>query len=493
MADMANLIDITSNILSQNTICFETREINQELIPNPIQNANFGIINFTAITSEEIYEEIDFLFVIDCSGSMSYACSDGISKMNHIIHTLKNIILFFHEHPNININITINAFDTTIYPIVSRTKVTDYNFNKIIYKIEKIVPRGSTNIEYALKKSSNIINNLLNEFPTNNINHIFMTDGEANEGSKDIALLQSILNPRVTNTFIGFGIDHDASLLNAISSINKGAYHFIDKLDSAGLVYGEILHGILYKLITNSEIIIENGLVYDFKTNKWVNSLSIGDIASEANKIYNIISNVPNKCKVNIKGSVGDLVVLFPSSLNETSDLTNQIYRQRTLQLLYEVNDFCNRKRTYDDSHDDNILYFEHENTFEHENNDLQIKLTNFIQEIKKYITDNNLEEDKFLKNLCDDIYVCYRTIGTRFGTMFCTARQTSQGTQRQYTASSITEDIYNSPRIPVLNRQIIQHDMSNFDDTPYLTPQATEVMREISKIVKHSDYTQEY
>jgi hypothetical protein len=80
---------------------------------------------------------------------------------------------------------------------------------------------------------------------------------------------------------------------------------------------------------------------------------------------------------------------------------------------------------------------------------------------------------------------------------MFCTARQTSQGTQRQYTASSITEDIYNSPRnsprIPVLNRQIIQHDMSNFDDTPYLTPQATQVMREISKIVGHSDYTQEY
>ena len=184
---------------------------------------------------------------------------------------------------------------------------------------------------------------------------------------------------------------------------------------------------------------------------------------------------------------------MFPSSLIKTSDLINQIYRQRTLQLLYEVNDFCNRKRTYDDSHDDNIQYFELENTFEHENNALEIKLTNLIEEIKKYITDYNLEEDKFLKNLCDDIYVCYRTIGTRFGTMFCTARQTSQGTQRQYTASSITEDIYNSPRIPVLNRQIIQHDMSNFDDTPYLTPQATEVMREISKIVKHSDYTQEY
>jgi len=139
---MANLIDITSNILSQNTICFETRDINPEQIPVPIENAKFGILNFTAVTTGETSEELDFLLVVDCSGSMSDACSDGRSKMQHIIHTLKNMVLFFHEHPNTKMNITINAFDTQIYPIVTRTKITDENLNEIIYKIEKIIPRG---------------------------------------------------------------------------------------------------------------------------------------------------------------------------------------------------------------------------------------------------------------------------------------------------------------------------------------------------------------
>ena len=127
---MANLIDITSNILSQNTICFDSRNINTEHITFPIQDAKFGILNFKAVTAEETSDELDFLFVVDCSGSMSDKCSDGRNKMQHITHTLKNMIMFFNEHPNIKINVTVNAFDTRIYKIIERTKITDENINE---------------------------------------------------------------------------------------------------------------------------------------------------------------------------------------------------------------------------------------------------------------------------------------------------------------------------------------------------------------------------
>jgi len=528
---MANLIDITTNILSQNTICFETRNINVEQIPVPIQDAKFGILNFVAVTAQETKDEIDFVFSVDCSGSMSDQCADGRSKIQHIIHTLKNMIIFFHEHTNANINITINSFDTQIYPIVFRTKITDENLGLIIDKIEKITPRGSTNIEFALRKSAEEINYLKELFPDNIIYHIFMTDGEATDGSKDINVLQSIVHPDITNAFIGFGAEHDAALLHAISSVGKSAYYFIDKLESAGLVYGEILHGIIYKLLEDSEIIIENGLVYNYKTNTWVESLKIGDIVSEANKIYNIISDNPDECKVNIKGTLSDLIILFPSTLIDPLDLTRQIYRQRTLQLLYEVNDFCNRKRAYESSHDTGIFNIFIGNiddiafqTLEDEKKNIKFKLYNLIEEMKKYMTDNNLEENKVLKNLCDDIYICFRTFDSKFGMMYCTARQTSQGTQRQYTASSIevTEDIYDTNRtirqrnhtraldidIPQLYRQtnavqfydlpdefelpIVQHTMSDFADTPYLTPQATQLMREISRPFEPNHYDEE-
>jgi len=533
---MTNLLDITHNVLSQNCFCFEIRDINPEQIPVPIQNAKFGILNFIAVTAEETSEENDFLFVVDCSFSMSEKCADGRSKMQHIIHTLKNMVLFFYEHPNVKVHFTIDAFDTQFYHIVTRTKITDDNLNEIINKIEQIKPLGSTNIEFALIKSAEQITYLQTQFPKNIINHIFMTDGEATDGSQNIDELQSIVNPNITNAFIGFGIGHDSSLLNGISSIGKSAYYFIDKLESAGLVYGEILHGIVYKLITSPEIIINNGLVYDYKTNTWVQSLKICDIVSEANKTYNIISSDPENCSVNIKGNINDIIVSFPATQIETVDLTTQIYRQRTLQLLYEANDLNSRNRTYNNSIDVRFIRFS--NTiqpavldFQEENKNFKLKLANFIEEIKEYMIDNNLTEDKFLKNLCDDIYICYRTFGTKFGTMYCTSRQTSQGTQRVYTTSYIedtpTQDLYrNTYPIPGLYRQvasattthpslftqlgsiqlddqldeqfhyetdlpILHHEVSDFVDTPYLAPQATQIMREISRPT--ANFTEDY
>ena len=53
---------------------------------------------------------------------------------------------------------------------------------------------------------------------------------------------------------------------------------------------------------------------------------------------------------------------------------------------------------------------------------------------------DNNLNDDKFMKNLCDDIYISYESIGTKFANMFINSRQTSQGKQRLTTISSITD-----------------------------------------------------
>lgn len=533
---MADLIDITTNVLSQNTICFETRNINPELIPVPIEDAKFGILNFIAVTAEENSEEFDFLFVVDCSGSMSDQCSDGRSKMQHIIHTLKNMILFFHEHPNVKVHFTIDAFDTKIYHIVTRTKITDENLNEIIHKIERIIPRGATNIEFALRISAEQITYLQTQFPQNTINHIFMTDGEANEGLKNIDELKSIVNPNISNAFIGFGIGHDALLLNGISSVGKSAYYFIDKLENAGLVYGEILHGFIYKLITSPEIIINNGFVYDYKTNTWVQSLKIYDVCSESNKTYNIISTEPENCSVNIKGNNNDMIVLFPATQIQNADLTRQIYRQRTLQLLYQANDLNHKNFSYENLTNNTIFNRFDVTTefepldFQEENKNFRLKLANFMEEIKKYMTDNNLTEDKILKNLCDDIFICYRTFGTKFGTMYCTARQTSQGTQRVYTTSSVEEDIYptltlrNVQRIPRLHRQVhhtmtppilfrqtnsvnideqfpddydlpvLHHEVSDFNDTPYLTPQATQIMREISRPVDdlNDEYTQE-
>lgn len=515
---MANLIDYTTSNIYLNNVCFENKNIDNEKIPLPIENVKFGILNFKAVKMSETRKELDFIFVIDCSGSMSDICSDGKSKMQHIIHTLKNMIMFLYEHVAINTNITINAFDIKIYKIIERTKITHENLDEIITKIDRIRPLSSTNIEYALRKTAEYIRELKTNFPLNVINHIFMTDGKATHGSNEITLLKSLIVGYVLNAFIGFGIEHDADLLNGIGSVGKSSYHFIDKLENAGFIYGEILHSIIYKILTDCKIHLTNGLIYDFETNTWVSNLKIGDIISEASKTYNIVSTNPDEFSANIQGNLDNLVVLYPSIKINNADLENHIFRQRTLQLMYEVNDFYNRKKielnpTWKMP---GILIEKMANNFKTEGNSLKRKLSSFMDEMKNFMIKNNLSDDKFMKNLCDDIYICFQTFDTEYGTMFCRARQTSQGTQRQYTVSNtlnIEKDSKLNPRInfhrinfhrhsrqniTCVQRQtnvidvdqedlnnndiiILNHEVSGFDETPYLTPQATQVMRYVS------------
>jgi uncharacterized protein YegL len=497
-----NLIDISRSILSKNIVEFDpTISFNVETISTSPQT--FGILNVKSITSNETTDEIDILLIVDCSGSMSDKCSDGKNKMQHIIYTLKNIVNFIHKHPNVNIHVTIFAFDTTIYNIVERTRITRDNLPKILMNIDQLKPLGSTDIELALKYTKDEIVKLTDNFPNTIIYPIIMTDGQATEGCTNHQFLQELVDPTILNTFIGFGLQHDASLLHHLSSVGKSEYYFIDKIENAGLIYGEILHGILYKLITNVKIFIENGLIYDYKNNSWVNTLEIPDIVSEANKVFNIISTDTENCKIFVKGNVGDLITVFPAIINEEpTNLKNHLYRQRTLELLYEVNNLNKQqkqlKRNIFDTID-NIDTFTDNPPFLHENKSIKLKLNNLFDELKKYIMENNLENDIMLKRLCDDIYISLRTFGTEYGMMYSTSRQSSQGSQRQYTASKPTINVTNYCRVPCLQRQT-NDPLNTLDSLDaldwksveveiaegvnsnlYLSEQATQIMHEIN------------
>ena len=534
---------------TNSTISFEANTIADDgKIKTPIEGAHFGILNLTAISTSKTPLEQEVVFVIDQSGSMSDMCTDGRSKMQHIIHTLENMILYFHDNALTNINISVFSFDNEFRQIVERTKITLENLQEICSKIHTLRPLGGTNIEMALIKSGIKINEIMESYPSHVMNHIFMTDGEATEGTRDKNILKELVNTHIHNAFIGFGSHHDSNLLSCLASNKKSGYYFIDALEKAGLVYGEILHGILYKLLTNVEITMENGLVYDYKTNTWVTNLEVADIVGEANKIYHIITNVPDDCEAFIKGTHdGETFTLAMGKLHEAeADYTKYRFRQRTLHFLFQANEL--EKRKYANTHYPltllSILGAKFIDESEHINikKDGQIlkqKMYEFFEELKKYMEDNNLKDDKFLKNLCDDIYISYKTHGTKYSGMYTTARQTSQGTQRCYTVSQTPNELPNydatddtfpfiswnnnhvfslrnniMPQPPNLRRHgkrnitrmtsdqnilnefadddnipILHHHVSDFDDTPYLTPTAARLMRDVSYGPSHEEF----
>jgi len=541
-----------NNLFTTHSIKFDVNNLNKDQIhiPHNIiinKDTKFGILNLKAISSPLTKKKLEFIFMVDCSGSMSDICSDKRSKMQHIIHTLKNMIIFFKENPDLNVHVTIMTFDNNIYTIVERSLVNVDTFDKIISSIDKITPRDSTNIELALKTTMLYASELKEKYSDSNIIHIFMTDGQATTGNMSHSVLSCYIDNTISNSFIGFGMDHDAVLLNAISNNDNCSYYFIDKLENAGIVYGEILHGCVYKFIENVTITVKNGMIYNFKTNTWGETLKIGEIVSEMTKTFHIITPKPSECSIFIYGNnvIQENVIqenvleeLKESSRNinieicgeEYEDLTKYVYRQRTQQLLYKINEFLEKDRIlnnnaetlYDEKMNmENNEKMNMENNLKEEKKILKKNLYNLFKELKKFMNDNNLKYDILLKNLCDDIYICYRTFGTIFGNMFCTARMSSQGAQRAYTATHIPEDIvdedilvrqytlqrsngitrnnyrkyyndYEDEDTKILNEyedeyndikilNELQHEISDSIYTPYLSPTLTKMMRSVS------------
>jgi DNA mismatch repair ATPase MutL len=126
-----------------------------------------------------------------------------------------------------------------------------------------------------------------------------------------------------------------------------------------------------------------------------------------------------------------------------TLNFVNYAFRHKTLTLLGEVKQ-CQEK--YDEK------YFGYENI-----SAVKSKMQELFDEMRAIYMSTN---DKFIKMLCDDIHIAMKTIGTRYGQMCISSRQTSQGTQRIYTVNTTPLD-----RVKVNTRSSTYDSDSDSDD----------------------------
>ena len=431
----------------------------------------FGIFNLHVRSEIPITRKhLHIFFTIDGSGSMSDICVDGRTKMQHIHYTLENMIRIFHENPECNVSIHVQSFDTKIEKhIQDVSNIKEEILESLINKIQKIRPGGSTNIEVALNSATQQITEYKLAYPEHEVIHLFLTDGEITDGSRDMVLLKTILPDDCANIFIGYGLEHDSQLLSFLGNKKDNDYRFIDALEKAGLVYGEIIHGILYKAITDVTIKPYGCEIYDFQSNEWSDELMIGNLLSEQKKTYHIRSKTPETGYITVLGrtivktkqfqilseEIEEQTKVHPVvSLFETN-LTTYMFRQRTQELLYEARQYSEKTKI---NVNVGLLHLHHPNlldelprdinTVESERSLIKNKLSEFRSLMLKYMKDNQLETDPIMKMLCDDIYICIRTIGTTVGNMFSCARQTSQGRQQTYACSAVDSADDSDPRI---------------------------------------------
>uniref|UniRef100_A0A6C0IRX8 VWFA domain-containing protein n=1 Tax=viral metagenome TaxID=1070528 RepID=A0A6C0IRX8_9ZZZZ len=474
-------------------------EFHDETIANPCNNTDtcndeylFGVLSFTLtnkclndndndndnVNDTDIINNVNldckkhihFVFNIDHSGSMDDECKDGRTKMRHIIYTLENMLKVCYEkvkkekQKGVSVSIYVQIFDDIVTPIITNvTNIEDHNITDLIEIIRKIEPLGSTNIGEALDMVAIHINDYTKLYPDNEIIHILLTDGEITCGAFHLNVLKAKLPElaNCTHIFIGYGKTHDSKLLSNLANVKRGHYRFVDILENAGLVYGEIIHGIFYKVLDNVTLVCGNNsdtdsvsdvLIYNYATNEWTHCLELDPLSNEQKKDFQIkcLKTKLNTCTIMLKGNT-DYTYTFTNDLNRDNvvikDLTNYLFRQRTQELLFK-----SREMEQDTTDVRDYLEIDIHGKIKRERSKkldlVREQLKAFHKILLGYIKDKkDLELDNtFLTNLADDIYICYKTLGTNYGGMFTYARQLSQGKQQTYTCSSIhDEEEYNN------------------------------------------------
>jgi len=429
---------------------------------------------------------IFILFSIDKTASMEImSCETTFSKMEYVKHTFCNILQFLVEQ-TAPIILRVHAFHTEVEIVLDTLRLTRENIAEIIARIYAIAPNGLTDMGAALSAANTELVKYRHANPTHKIVHLFMTDGNPNQGSLTPLSLSQHVDESFTNLFFGFGEDHNAYLLQLFSQKKNAEYHFVDKMENIGLVMGETLHSILFPAIDSAHIRIHHGRLYNWRTNEWTDSLYESVFVGESAKQYSVLTAEPNQVFVEIYGidrTDGYLVdYLHPSYLLETvyplpvlcdfsilttsQDETRNIllkyaFRQHVQATMYHVI----QANEYTD--EEPVLY----SSFS------QSHIQKCKTVLKKlFVTLNhvpNAKDDSFMRMLMDDVYVTYIHLEKRNAYMFAVSRQMSQGCQRSYmgggfatdmdslSSSSSTSSPPRSPRPlrpPTLMRQITQY-----------------------------------
>uniref|UniRef100_A0A6C0JHN5 VWFA domain-containing protein n=1 Tax=viral metagenome TaxID=1070528 RepID=A0A6C0JHN5_9ZZZZ len=410
---------------------------NNETLPFPMafENEKFGIFTVKMEKTDISTIPLFILFTIDKTGSMCEWNGDNrSSKMDYVKQTFRNMISYLAKQ-DLEIYICVQSFNCEVSVDVEKERVSRDNMECLIQKIDALFPEGSTNIELALTKATETLQYYGKAFPEHQIAHIFMTDGEPTLGKCSKSELAELVDDRFANIFVGFGIDHNSSLLKTLSDKKNGEYQFVDNMENTSLVYGETIHRFLYPALSQVHIRVNNGLIYDWQTNTWTEQIYEPVLVSEVEKTYQIKSSTNNLMTVEIWSD--DMCVCndfaMPELVDENGetiehDLSKYSFRLKVQELLFGARNLDTRNLQ----------------------DKMKIEFKRVFKKMRVYMRENALVDDPFMKLLCDDISVTYRTMGTRAGHAYASARQTSQGRQQSYTPAQCVDnnqDIFNLTR----------------------------------------------
>ena len=415
---------------------------------------NFGTIILKTDDSEIPDAVYHIILSSDFSGSMGNSVSDGKTALEHSKIVIRNILTHLATL-DVVVYLTFRLFDHDGIVICEQKKITPTSVREIMDQLNPIMPRGSTNIKQACayakgKAMANARNS-----------HILLTDGcpysdstwtigqgVLNTGGTKAAAAKAMADhiytemPDMDNYLIGLGPGVNSDLLNSLNNRPNGrGYHFVDNVELAGMVYGEITYEIFHDSARDVSLqVADDCQLYDWRTNTWCNQVTVGNIS--AGKEHRVSVRIPwdaEDIRVTCKylqedDNVTDELVCQDYKRDEECTVGDRDvetdkwrWRQKTLALLYQSNNLTSDL--------------------------VELALGTLQTNMRSWMAEKDLVADPFMLQLCMDItntLADLRIPLTAATAIYRSARLTSQGRQRAFRVGAVPQTV---PPRPGLTR----------------------------------------
>ena len=248
--------------------------------------------------------------LIDVSGSMN---ADG--RLTTVQQTLRLLV----DQMRDDNALTLVAYNHTAEVLCS----AESNKDAIRARIDSLQALGGTCMEAAFMALQGVA-----------VDAVFvLTDGEVNQGISSVAGLRSLAAtcfPRIAVHTLGYGADHNAELLRAISVASRASYTYADADEMIPAVVGSIVGGLQDEVVKDVEVVWE-GNATCLEMGSEVGRYWVGSLIAEKEQ-WIVFEGVPeNLC---IRWRDGSLQL---PSVEEGDEVVPHIFRTQSVALFERI------------------------------------------------------------------------------------------------------------------------------------------------------------
>ena len=250
-----------------------------------IDEQSFVAVKLRGVSATEQRQPIHLLFVIDISDSMSDTDSTSqstTSKLEHVKQSMRFLLPLLL--PTDSLSLISFGDDATVH--IDNQVATPEGKALVEHTITQLKTDGCTNMSAGLLAMRDVAQRTA---PHQKPGALLLTDGMANMGiSNGTALcrlaedlLSSVSN--LTLTTVGYGLNHDAHILQELAQLGSGSYNIVSNKEHVASTLGDVFGGLTSVVAQLVSIKVPEG--YTPLTHlKWKpaqRTLTVGDLYAE--------------------------------------------------------------------------------------------------------------------------------------------------------------------------------------------------------------------